>query len=293
MESYILSCCSTADVTLDFLEKRNIEYISFHYTINGKEYKDDLGQSMSFQEFYQLMREGATTKTSQVNVDEFVTYFEEFLKAGQDVLHVSLSTGLSGSFNSARIAKEVLEEKYPTRRVLIVDSLCASSGYGLLMDRLSELRENGMKIEELYQWAEQNKLKVNHWFYSTDLSYYVKGGRISKTAGFIGSLLNIYPLLHMDNEGKLTPRFKVVGRKKVITKAIAQMVELAKNGVDYDGKCYISHADFIADAQEVAKQIERKFPKLNGRVEIFSVGTTIGSHTGPGTLAIFFFGDKR
>ena len=286
MSSYEISCCSTADLTKEHFAKRNISYICFHYELNGQQYADDLGQSMPFDQFYKAMQDGATTKTSQINADEFTEYFEGFLKEGKDILHVCLSSGITGVVNSANIAKEELSEKYPDRKILIVDSLGASSGYGLFMDRLADLRDEGKAIEEVYQWAEAHKLNLHHWFFSTDLTFYIRGGRISKTSGFFGTMLNICPLLNMDDQGRLIPRYKI---RAIVDK----MEEYAEGGLDYSGKCYISQSACIEDAREVARLVEERFPKLNGKVEINSIGTTIGSHTGPGTVALFFWGSKR
>lgn len=293
MGKYIVSCCSTADLSEEHFKERDIRFICFHYELDGVERPDDLGKSLPFSEFYQAMRDGAQTKTSQVNTEEFCKYFEEFLKEGYDILHVCLSSGISGVLNSANIAKEEMQMKYPERKIFVVDSLGASSGYGLLMDKLADLREEGMGIEELYHWAEENKLRLHHWFFSTDLTFYIKGGRISKTSGAIGSILNICPLLNMDNAGKLIPRFKIRGKKKVIHEIVKKMAENAENGADYADKCYISHSDCYEDARAVAELVEKQFPKLKGNVEINSVGTTIGSHTGPGTVALFFWGMER
>lgn len=214
MSNYVISCCSTADLTKEHFEKRNISYICFHYELNGKEYADDLGQSMPFDVFYKAMQDGASTKTSQVNADEFEEYFEGFLKQGKDVLHVCLSSGISGVINSANVAKAELEEKYPDRKILVVDSLGASSGYGLFMDKLADLRDEGKSIGEVHAWAEEHKLNLHHWFFSTDLTFYIRGGRISKASGFFGTMLNICPLLNMDDQGKLIPRFKIRTKKK-------------------------------------------------------------------------------
>ena len=293
MSSYVISCCSTADLTEEHFSKREISYICFHYKLNDTEYADDLGKSMPFDQFYAAMAAGASTKTSQVNADEFEAYFETFLQDGKDILHVCLSSGISGVLNSAMIAKADLEERYPERKILIVDSLGASSGYGLLMDRLADLRDEGKPLEEVYDFAMKNRLKVHHWFFSTDLTFYVKGGRISKVAGVFGGLLDICPLLNMDNLGRLIPRYKIRGKKRVMKEIVARMEEHAQGGLDYSGKCYISNSACYDDARAVADAIEQKFPKLNGKVEIYSVGTTIGSHTGPGTVALFFWGDER
>lgn len=291
--SFILSCCSTADLSAEHFKSRDINYVCFHYYMDGKAYEDDCGQSMSFKDFYEAMAAGADTKTSQINTDEFVAYFTPFLEQGKDILHVSLSSGISGVSNSARIAAEELLEKYPGRKIYIVDSLGASSGYGLIMDTLADMRDQGMDIDQVHDWVEENKLHMHHWFFSTDLSFYVKGGRITKAEGWFGTMLKICPLLNMDNLGRLIPRTKIRGKDRVIKEIVKRMEEHANDGLDYSGKCFISNSNCYDDARAVADLVEAKFPKLNGKVVINSVGTTIGSHTGPGTVALFFWGDKR
>lgn len=293
MGKYIISCCSTADLSAEHFKERDISYICFHFELDSMEYPDDLGQTMPFDLFYKKMEEGAETKTSQINADEFEQYMESFLKEGYDILHVTLSSGISGVVNSANIAKEILQERYPERKIYIVDSLGASSGYGLLMDKLADLRDEGKTIEEVYEWVMKNRLNMHHWFFSTDLTFYIKGGRISKTAGFVGGVLNICPLLNMDNLGRLIPRYKIRTKKKVIRAIVDKMEEYAEGGMQYNGKCYISQSACYEDAKEVANLVEERFPNLNGKVEINHIGTTIGSHTGPGTVALFFWGEER
>ena len=293
MANYVLSCCSTADLSKEHFEERDIHYICFHYKLDGVDHPDDLGQTIPFEEFYKKMDEGADTVTSQVNVSEYVEYFSKFLEEGKDILHVSLSTGISGTYNSAMNAALIARERYPERKIYIVDSLGASSGYGLLMDKLADLRDSGMSIDEVRDWTEEHKLNLHHWFFSTDLKFYIKGGRISKTAGTIGTILGICPLLNMDNEGGLIPRAKIRSKRKVIQEIVKRMEENADGGLDYSGKCYISQSACVEDAKEVARLVEERFPKLCGKVEINYVGTTIGSHTGPGTVALFFWGKKR
>lgn len=293
MADYILSCCSTADLTKEQFEKRDIQYVCFHFELDGKQYMDDLGESISFKDFYQAMVDGADTKTSQINAEEYTAYFEKFLQEGKDILHLTLSSGISGTINSARIAAEELSEKYPERKIYVVDSLAASSGYGLLMDKLAELRDGGMSIDELRDWAENHKKECNHWFFTSDLTFFIKGGRVSKTAGFIGGVMNICPLLNVDFEGRLIPRAKIRTKKKVILETVKKMEELAEGGLDYSGKCFISNAACYEDARAVADLIEERFTKLDGKVVINDIGTTIGSHTGPGTVALFFWGKER
>ena len=293
MADYILSCCSTADLSKEHFEAMDVKYICFHYMLDGVEYPDDLGQTIAFDDFYQRMVDGADTRTAQVSAGEYETYFESFLAQGKDVLHLCLSSGISGSINSARVAAEILREKYPERKLYIVDSLAAASGYGLLMDTLAHLRDQGMDIDTLRQWAEDNKLRLHHWFFTSDLTFFIKGGRVSKTSGTLGMMLGICPLLNVSNEGKLIPRAKIRSKKRVIREIVKKMEENAENGLDYDGKCFICHSACLEDAQAVASLVEETFPKLNGKVLINSIGTTIGSHTGPGTVALFFWGKPR
>ncbi len=293
MSKYILTGCSTADLSKMHFKKRNIRYTCYHYHVDGVEYLDDLGDSMDINEFYRKMSEGAETSTSQVNASQYTEFFEGFLKEGYDVLHVTLSSGLSGGYNSANIAKEELQEKYPDRKIYIVDSLGASSGYGLLMEMAADKRDEGMSIDELKNWIENNKLDIHHWFFSTDLSYYYKGGRISRGSMIFGTALKICPVLNMDQAGKLRPRFKARGKKNAMDSIVQKMKEHAEGGVNYKGKCFISQSAFYEDAKCLANMIEKTFPKLSGHVVINNIGTVIGSHTGPGTIALFFVGDTR
>ncbi|MGX6962856.1 DegV family protein [Vagococcus xieshaowenii] len=290
---FTLTCGSTADMSKEFFEERGIHYSSFHFTMDGEGYLDDLGQSMPFDVFYQKIKEGSMPITSQSNPDDYTKFFEQFLAEGQDILHLSFSSGLSGDYQSACIAKELLVEKYPERKIMVVDTLGASSGYGLLVDTAADMRDQGQSIEQVAKWVEENRLTLHHWFFSTDLTHYQRGGRISATSAAIGGLLNICPLMNMNNEGKLIPRTKIRGKKKVIKAIVNEMKQHAKDGENYSGKCFISNSDCYEDAKEVAELVEATFPNLNGKVQINSVGTVIGSHTGPGTVALFFYGNER
>ena len=291
--SYILSCCSPADLSKEHFEARDIHYVCFHYSIDGEEYPDDLGQSLPFDVFYSRMAKGSDTKTAQVNVGDYVEYFTPFLEAGKDIVHVTLSSGISGTINAARNAAAILRERFPERKIYVIDSLGASSGYGLLMDTAATKRDEGMSADELANWIEENRLRLHHWFFSTDLTFFVRGGRISKTAGVFGGILEICPLMNMDNLGRLIPRFKIRTKKKVIREIVKKMEENAQNGLEYNGKCYISNSACYDDARAVADLIEARFKRLDGKVEINSVGNLIGSHTGPGTVALFFWGSER
>lgn len=293
MGDYIISCCSTADVTDAYLKEKNIEYICFHYYLDDKAYKDDLYQSMSPQDFYQAMLDGAMTKTSQVNADEFTQYFRKFLEQGKDVIHLTLSSGISGVINSARIAAEELSEEFPDRKIVVFDSLTASAGYGLFMDKLASLRDEGKSFDELVKWTEDNIQNQNTWFFTTDLTFFIRGGRVSKASGFIGGVLNICPLLNMDYKGCLIPRDKIRTKKKVIVKTVDTVISHMDDHENYQGKCFISHSNCYEDARAVADLLEERVPALKGKIRIFFIGSLIGCHTGPGTVAVFFKGDKR
>ncbi len=293
MSDYVLSCCSTADMPLEYFQEKKIPFVAYHFNMDGRDYPDDLGQTMPFDEFYKRVAGGALPTTSQVNAAEFVNFFEPHLAQGRDILHVSFSSGLSGTYNSALLAREQLLQKYPERKLFIVDSLAASSGYGLLVDMAAERKERGASMEALRDWLEENKLHVHHWFFSTDLTHYKRGGRISATSAVVGGLLNICPLMNVNREGKLIPREKIRGKKRVIAEIVQKMVEHAQDGANYAGKCFISHSACYEDARRVADLVEEKFPRLKGRVVVNSIGAVIGSHTGPGTVALFFMGDQR
>lgn len=293
MSKFIITCCSTADMSLEYFKHRNIPFIPFHFNMDGKEYPDDLGISISFEAFYAKIAAGALPTTSQPSAGEFIAFFEPFLKQDKDILHITLSSGISGAYNSAILAREQLQPKYPERKILIVDSLGASSGYGMLVDQAIDKMEKGESLMEIHDWVENNKLNIHHWFFSTDLTHYRRGGRISATSAMVGNLLSICPLMNMDNLGKLIPREKIRGKKRVIQEIVKRMEEHAKDGINYAGKCFISNSACYEDAQLVADLVEEKFPHLDGKVMINSVGTVIGSHTGPGTVALFFMGDTR
>ena len=293
MRDYCLSCCSTADLNEDRFKEMEINYIPFHFTLGDTEYSDDCGKSVSPSELYRRMLAGEDSKTSQVTVTEYIRYFEQIIKSGRDVLHVTLSSGISGSYNSACVARDELKYEYPDSNIYVIDSLAASSGDCLLIDKMYELKKGGMGLEELVEWTEENKLRLHHWFFSSDLTFFIKGGRVTKTVGFVGNVLNICPMLNVDYEGKLIPREKIRGTHKAIRRAVELMEQHAENGLDYDGKVYISNSECLEAATTEAALIEERFTKLNGKVEIYPIGAVIGAHTGPGTVALFFWGDKR
>ena len=277
----------------EFYKEKDVKYICSNFTLDGKNYKDDLGDSMPIDEFFDRMKKGAMPTTSQINEDEYSQYFRNFLEEGLDILHICLSGGISGTVNSLKIAVDSLIEEYPDRKILFIDSFQASMGFGLLADMLADKKNEGASIDELYDYGLKLRDNINAYFFSTDLSSYLRGGRISKTAFTVGKILNICPLIYINAEGKLIPIEKVRTKKKVMERIVEKMQENALNGADYDGKCFISHSACYEDARKVADMIEERFPKMKEKVKINSIGTVIGAHTGVGTVAVFFVGGAR
>ncbi|MBM6682356.1 DegV family protein [Collinsella intestinalis] len=293
MSDFVLSCESTADYPRSFFEERQIAWVPFHYNLDGVSYPDDLYASISPEAFFDKIKAGAQPTTSQVGVGDYVELWEPFLKEGKDVLHLTLSSGISGTYNSACVAAEQLRQAYPERTVRVIDSLAASAGYGLLMEYLADLRDGGMGFSELGDWAEEHKLNVNHWFFVSDLDCLKRGGRVSATSALLANALKICPVLNVDYEGKLIPRQKIRTTKKAIAELVRMMEVHAEDGLAYSGKCVLSQSNCRADADAVVAGIEEKFPQLAGKIEVNNIGTVIGSHTGPGTVALFFMGDRR
>lgn len=291
MSDFVLSCCSTADVNNEWYAKRDIKKVYFHLNVDGEEFDDNIGVTITQEELFKRMLNGAQTHSSQVSVGEYTEYFEQFLKEGKDILHLTLTSGISGTINSARIAQEELQEQYPDRKIYIVDSLCASAGYGLLMDKLADLRDEGKSIDELRDFAISHRLEVQSWFFSNDLTFFIKGGRISKASGTIGNMLNICPFMEVAKDGTLQVREKVRTKKKVIKRMISKISEVGTDRENYSGKIWIS-----TSAMEVAKETRdallEAFPNVK-EIPIFLIGGTISVHTGPGTVAVFFWGDER
>ena len=288
--SFTVSCCSSVDLPLEQLKEYNISYVPMHYSIGGEAYLDTLETRAPMAEFYKKMAEGEETSTSQVNIEEYKAYFEKLLSQGNEILHICLSSGITGTYNSALIAKEDLLEKHPEAKIVIIDSLCASSGYGILALQAAKKRDEGASIEETAEYIENLKHRIKQWFFTSDLTYFVRGGRLSAVSGWFGTVLKICPLLEVGEDGKLVPREKCRGKQKAISACFDKMKQLASNGTKYEGECYIANADCIDDAKALAQMIEKEFPKLKNRINIVDVGTIIGSHTGPGTTGLFFIG---
>lgn len=286
---YIFFIDSCADLPADFIKEKNIKYLSLKYNINGQDHEDDFGKSLSYKEFYDSMRAGMNTNTSQVNVQRYYEEFKKWTEKGYAIVYIGFSSGLSGSVNSAVIAKNDLAEEGLGDNIYIVDSKCASLGYGLLVYYLILQKEKGAIPEELVKYAEELKLRINHYFTVQDLVYLYRGGRVSRAAKTVGTLLDIKPVLHVNDEGKLIPLYKVKGRKKSIKALYTHLEERMQNFED--NTIAISHGDCIEDVNYLVSLIRKKFP--SNKIIINNVGTVIGSHSGPGTLALFFVSEGR
>lgn len=291
MNDYVITCTTTCDLNKKHLENNNNPYIQFSFYINDKKYLDDFYSEVPKKEFYDLLKDN-DSKTSQPDPEEYVKTFSKILDDGKDILHLELSSGISGAFNSANIAKDMIKDQYPDRKILIVDSLSASSGFGLLVDILNKLKNEGKSIDEVYNFVMNNKININCIFYTSDLSQLIKGGRVSKTAGAIGKLLNIIPVMHVNNEGKLEVIEKIRGRNNAL-KFVIDLVKKNYKG-DYIKGFYLSNSDCIDLADEAISKLKENFNELsNEDFKVFDIGTVIGTHTGRGTVAIFYYGEGR
>ena len=294
MANYVISTCSTCDLTRAWLESRDVRYINFNYELNGAQCKDDFGETYAPADLYALMLDGADVKTSQVSVGEYIENWTPVLESGKDVLHIAMSSGISGTYASACTARDAIAREFPDRKVIVIDALTASAGMGLLVDKAADLRDEGYALEDLAAWLEAHKLEVQLWFVTTDLTFLIRGGRLSKAAGFLGGMLNICPMMDVEPDGSLTVREKIRTKRKAFQRQLTMMEELCQNGYDYDQRVFITNSECLADAKAVAKLVENKFHKIRGgKVEIFDVGATIGCHLGPGTVVLAFWGNPR
>ena len=287
MRDYVITVNSTVDLPKEWLEERHVPVVPLKYTIDGETYTDMEG--LSAKEFFAKLREGKMSVTSQVNPEEAAELLEPYVKDGKDVLHLGFSSGLSGTLNSMRIAGQMLEEKYPEAKVIVIDTLCACLGEGLLLYKALQQKAMGKTIDETAQWVDENKLHICHNVTVDDLNHLHRGGRVSKTTAVLGTLVQIKPIIHMDDNGKLQVIGKERGRKKSLNKIVDMAVEQSK-GWDND-IIMITHGDCIEDAEYVAKLVREKMGIDN--ILINNIGTVIGSHTGPGVVAVFCMGNKR
>ena len=292
-DKFVLSCCSTVDLPYSRMEEREIPVLFYTYTVDDVLYVDDMGRDSAEQDrFYDMLAAGKLPKTSQINVGTYAEYFEKLLAEGKDVLHIALGSGMSNSVNNAILAAK-MQEKYPERKVLVVDSLCSSSGYGMLVETAADMRDAGADIDEVYSWVMANRNRVHHQFFSTDMTQFRRSGRVSGATAAIATVLNICPIMRLDAHGAIKAYDKVRGKNKAIETTLKTMLEHVENGTAYDGKCYICHSRCLELAQQLMAAIEKEIPALQGKIRICDIGTIIASHSGPGTVAVFFYGDER
>lgn len=288
---YIISSESTMDINIDYLDELEVSAINSNYQIDGKIFLDDFAQTLDMKSFYTKMQKGAMTSTSAINIEEYLTYFRPILEEGHDIIHICLSSGISVQFNFLKEAVEILKKEFPDRKIYPVDSLMASSGIALLVSKLVDLKNKGMDIDSLYKRAMENKRNVIGLVTNEDLRYLARGGRISKTAANLGGILHINPLITVDNNGKLQVISKIRTRKKYLKTLINKIEFNSIDGGNYSDNIFISHANNEKFAIEAKSLMEDKFK--NAKINIFSMGPTIGSHIGPGALAVFHRGKKR
>ena len=288
--SFVLLTDSSADLSAEMVRELDIQVLPLTFTLNETNYCNyPDNREMDPHLFYEKLRAGEVATTAAVNMAQYTEMLEPLLQAGQDVLVLAFSSGLSATFQSSRLAVEELLEKYPSRRLYTVDTLCASMGQGLLVYLAARKRQEGASIEEVRDWAEANKQSICHKFTVDDLHFLKRGGRISTTTAMVGSMLNIKPVLHVDKEGRLVSIAKARGRQASLKALVDQMEQTAID--PHSQTVFISHGDCLEDAQTVAQMVRERFGVRN--IWINYIGPVIGAHSGPGTLALFYVGTER
>lgn len=289
MSDFKIITNTTADLPLDYVKENNLGLAVFNYTIKNETYNRE--RELDWKEFYKLMRDGNMPATSQVNPEELAELFKEYLKESKELLYICFSSGLSGTYNNACLAAETVMEENPDSRIVVVDSLAASMGEGLLVHKAVALKKAGKSLDETAAWLEENKLHLVHVFTVDDLNHLYRGGRVSRTAAIVGTMVGIKPVLHVDNEGHLVPIQKVRGRKKSLHALVDYMEEKMGRYREENDIVFISHGDALEDAESVRDEVKRRFG-----IESFlinHIGPTIGAHSGPGTVTLFFMGESR
>ena len=290
---FTLSCCSTVDLPYSYMADRDIPVLFYTYVVDGREYVDDMGRDPeALPRFYRFLEEGKLPQTSQINVGTYLSFFEKLLQKG-DLLHIAFTSGQSGSVHNAMLAAKELQEKYPERKLIVIDSLCSSSGYGMLVDTVADLRDEGKSIEEAAQWVRENRNTVHHQFFSSNMTQFRRTGRVSGAAAMVATIMSICPIMRLDSAGAIKAYGKVRGKKKAVETTIEAMAKHAQGGENYDKRCYVCHSQCPEDAQMLIDGLETRFPRIKGKIRLCDIGTIIGSHSGPGTVAVFFYGDER
>lgn len=289
MKNYIIATDSTTDLPKSIVDSLGIKVVPLTFEIEGKSYKDQADCEISNHEFYERLRKGEKSVTSLVNTEAFIEFFEPIIKDGYDILYIAFSSALSGTYNSSLLAIEELREEYNDAKIISIDSKAASVGEGLLVYSAAKKKEEGLTIDELQDWVENHLLNVCHWFTVDDLNHLKRGGRVSSFSATVGTALNVKPILHVDNEGRLIPMSKVRGRKKSLLALLDHMVDTVTNPEKQ--VIFIGHGDAVEDAEFLALAIREKLSVKD--IILSNIGPVIGTHSGPGTIALFFFGTER
>lgn len=290
--NFILSCESTVDLPFSYMNERNIPVMFYSYLVDGKEYPDDMLRNPdALPKFYQQLSDGKMPTTTQLNEFQYTEFFEKRLQYN-DLLHITLGTGMTQSYQNALRAAECLRKKYPMRKLLIVDSLCSSSGYGMIVDYAADMRDQGYSINEVENWLVHNRKRIHHQFFSTELEHYRRSGRMSGATATIATILGICPIMRLNDEGRIIAYGKVRGKLHAIKETVNAMEQHAENGLQYSGKCFVCHSNCPQEAEKTKLAITERFPNIKN-IRVCDIGTIIASHCGPGTVAVFFMGDER
>ncbi len=291
--NFILSCESTVDLPYDYVTGRDISVLFYSYIIDGVEYEDNMGRDPeAMADFYQKLADGSLPTTSQINTYQYAEYFDKLLQKG-DVLHIALGLGMTPSVKNALEAADQLKEKYPNRKLIILDSKCSSTGYGMLVDCAADLRDQGSSMEEIEKWVLENRNRLHHQFFSTDLTMYKRSGRVSGPSATIGNVLGICPMMRLNSAGEIIAYAKVRGQHSVIARTAETVMKHIQNGKDYVGKLFINHSNCPELAEQMKQALISFLGEKAANAPIYEIGSIIACHCGPGTVAVFFFGDER
>lgn len=290
MSEYVIGACSCCDLPPGYAQQRNLIVLPYHYFMDGNEYIEDQEDETAIQFFYNKLREGSVSTTSMVNTETFENLFRPVLESGRDMLYIVLSSGLSGSYNNAKMISEKLSKEFPQRKLYVVDSLSAARGFGLFVHLLLNLRDEGKSIDEVYAWAQANAAHLIHWFAVDSLDHLRRGGRVSRATAFLGTMMNIKPVLRFDNEGKIIPVEKIRGRKKSMIELVDKMEGQFTN--PEGATVFIGHGDALEDAQFVEKLVWERYPQIK-EIFIHYIGPIVGTHSGPSTIALHYLGNQR
>lgn len=287
---FTLSCESTADLSKRYFDERNIPVLAYSYYVDGEEFVDDMGENGGLAKLYSMLAEGKKPSTSQIDEEKYIAFFTELLQRG-DLLHIAFGSGMSQSVERAFSAAEKLRKLFPERKIWVVDSTCSCVGYGVFVATLADMRDRGQSAEEIYRWAEDNCHNVHHQFFTTTLQYFRRSGRVSGPAYLIGNMFKLCPIMHLNYDGRIIAYSKVMSVAKAVARTADEVSAHIRDGSDYDGKLWIGHSNCLATAQTVVGELKKRFPKAD--IRLFDIGPIIAVHCGPGTVAVFFWGDKR